>query len=153
MPVVKTPMPPVPTVAPQQHPPETATGPVKIDVQSMNFYYGAKRALEDISLHIYPNVVTAFIGPSGCGKSTFIRTLNRMNDVIPGTRVEGKVLIENADIYASGVDVVKLRRRVGMVFRSRTRSRNRFSRTSPTDCASIAWRHRGPSSPDASRRA
>ena len=116
MPVVKTPMPPVPTVAPQQHPPETATGPVKIDVQSMNFFYGAKRALEDISLHIYPNVVTAFIGPSGCGKSTFIRTLNRMNDVIPGTRVEGKVLIENADIYASGVDVVKLRRRVGMVF-------------------------------------
>jgi phosphate transport system ATP-binding protein len=116
MPVVKTPMPPVPKVAPQQHPPETATGPVKIDVQSMNFYYGAKRALEDISLHIYPNVVTAFIGPSGCGKSTFIRTLNRMNDVIPGTRVEGKVLIENADIYASGVDVVKLRRRVGMVF-------------------------------------
>jgi len=116
MPVVKPPMPPVPTVAPQQHPPETATGPVKIDVQSMNFFYGTKRALEDISLHISPHVVTAFIGPSGCGKSTFIRTLNRMNDVIPGTRVEGKVLIEGADIYASGVDVVKLRRRVGMVF-------------------------------------
>jgi len=106
----------MPTVAPQQHPPETATGPVKIDVQSMNFFYGTKRALEDISLHISPHVVTAFIGPSGCGKSTFIRTLNRMNDVIPGTRVEGKVLIEGADIYASGVDVVKLRRRVGMVF-------------------------------------
>jgi len=116
MPVVKTPMPPVPTVTPQQRPAEATPGPVKIDVQSMNFYYGAKRALEDISLHVYPNVVTAFIGPSGCGKSTFIRTLNRMNDVIPGTRVEGKVLIENADIYASGVDVVKLRRRVGMVF-------------------------------------
>jgi phosphate transport system ATP-binding protein len=116
MPVVKPPMPPVPTVTPQQRPVGTTPGPVKIDVQAMNFYYGAKRALEDISLHIHPNVVTAFIGPSGCGKSTFIRTLNRMNDVIPGTRVEGKVLIENADIYASGVDVVKLRRRVGMVF-------------------------------------
>jgi phosphate transport system ATP-binding protein len=116
MPVVKSPMPPVPTVTPRQRTPETAAGPVKIDVQSMNFYYGAKRALEDISLHIYPHVVTAFIGPSGCGKSTFIRTLNRMNDVIPGTRVEGKVLIENKDIYASGVDVVQLRRRVGMVF-------------------------------------
>ena len=116
MAVVKPPRPAMPTVAPQQHPPETATGPVKIDVQSMNFFYGTKRALEDISLHISPHVVTAFIGPSGCGKSTFIRTLNRMNDVIPGTRVEGKVLIEGADIYASGVDVVKLRRRVGMVF-------------------------------------
>jgi phosphate transport system ATP-binding protein len=116
MPVLKTPMPPVPTVTPQQRTPETVPGPVKIDVQSMNFYYGAKRALEDISLHIYPNLVTAFIGPSGCGKSTFIRTLNRMNDVIPGTRVEGKVLIEDKDIYASGVDVVQLRRRVGMVF-------------------------------------
>ena len=108
--------PPTPTVAPDQRSVAPAQGPVKIDVQSMNFYYGAKRALENISLHIHPNVVTAFIGPSGCGKSTFIRTLNRMNDVIPGTRVEGKVLIEDADIYASGLDVVKLRRRVGMVF-------------------------------------
>ncbi len=116
MPAVKPPLPPVPKVAPGQRPVDATSGPVKIDVQSLNFYYGAKRALEDISLHIYPNVVTAFIGPSGCGKSTFIRTLNRMNDVIPGTRVDGKVLIENADIYAPGVDVVKLRRRIGMVF-------------------------------------
>jgi phosphate transport system ATP-binding protein len=113
MPAVK---PPMPTVVPEPRPAATPPGPVKVDVQSMNFYYGATRALEDISLHIYPNVVTAFIGPSGCGKSTFIRTLNRMNDVIPGTRVEGTVLIEGADIYASGVDVVQLRRRVGMVF-------------------------------------
>jgi len=108
--------PPTPSATSEHQSARTAVGPVKIDVQSLNFYYGAKRALEDISLHIYPNIVTAFIGPSGCGKSTFIRTLNRMNDVIPGTRVEGKVLIEGADIYASGVDVVKLRRRVGMVF-------------------------------------
>jgi phosphate transport system ATP-binding protein len=88
----------------------------KIDVQSLSFYYGAKRALEDITLQIQPNVVTAFIGPSGCGKSTFLRTLNRMNDVVPGTRVEGKVLLDGDDIYSPDVDVVHLRRRVGMVF-------------------------------------
>jgi phosphate transport system ATP-binding protein len=88
----------------------------KIQVDSMNFYYGEKRALQDISIRIKPNVVTAFIGPSGCGKSTFLRTLNRMNDIIPGTRVEGRILIDNVDIYESGMDVVHLRRRVGMVF-------------------------------------
>jgi phosphate transport system ATP-binding protein len=88
----------------------------KIDVQSLSFYYGLKRALEEISLQIQPNLVTAFIGPSGCGKSTFLRTLNRMNDVLPATRVEGKVLIDGQDVYAPSVDVVQLRRRVGMVF-------------------------------------
>jgi phosphate transport system ATP-binding protein len=90
--------------------------PSKIDVDSMNFYYGEKQALQDISIRIKPNVVTAFIGPSGCGKSTFLRTLNRMNDIIPGTRVEGHILIDNVDIYKSGMDVVQLRRHVGMVF-------------------------------------
>jgi phosphate transport system ATP-binding protein len=90
--------------------------PVQIDVKSLNFYYGAKRALENIDIGIQPNVVTAFIGPSGCGKSTFLRTLNRMNDIIPGTRVEGQVLIAGSDIYAPGTDIVSLRRRVGMVF-------------------------------------
>ena len=90
--------------------------PVQIDVKSLNFYYGAKRALQDIDIGISPNVVTAFIGPSGCGKSTFLRTLNRMNDIIPGTRVEGQVRIDGDDIYRSGTDVVALRRRVGMVF-------------------------------------
>jgi phosphate transport system ATP-binding protein len=87
-----------------------------IDVRELNFYYGTKRALENITIGMQPNVVTAFIGPSGCGKSTFLRTLNRMNDIIAGTRVEGKVLIEGDDIYAPSTDVVKLRRRVGMVF-------------------------------------
>src|SRR5687767_13645697 len=82
----------------------------------MNFYYGQKRALEDISIKIRPNVVTAFIGPSGCGKSTFLRTLNRMNDIIAGTRVEGEVRIDQLNIYDPGVDVVALRRKVGMVF-------------------------------------
>jgi phosphate transport system ATP-binding protein len=95
---------------------EAPEAPSKIHVESMNFYYGEKRALQDISIRIKPNVVTAFIGPSGCGKSTFLRTLNRMNDIIPGTRVEGRILIDNVDIYESRMDVVHLRRRVGMVF-------------------------------------
>jgi phosphate transport system ATP-binding protein len=89
---------------------------VSIDVQGLNFYYGRKKALEDISIGIPAKLVTAFIGPSGCGKSTFLRTLNRMNDIIPGTRVEGRVLIDGDDIYRPGTDVVALRRRVGMVF-------------------------------------
>jgi phosphate transport system ATP-binding protein len=90
--------------------------PAKIEADSLNFYYGDKRALQDISVRIQPNLVTAFIGPSGCGKSTFLRTLNRMNDIIPGAHVEGQVLIDGANIYEPGVDVVQLRRRVGMVF-------------------------------------
>jgi phosphate transport system ATP-binding protein len=90
--------------------------PPQIDVRNLNFYYGHKRALEDITLGIQPNVVTAFIGPSGCGKSTFLRTLNRMNDIIAGARVEGSVLIDGTDIYGPSTDVVALRRRVGMVF-------------------------------------
>src|SRR5262245_66694668 len=90
--------------------------PPIIDVQDLNFYYGAKQALQHISIGIRPNLVTAFIGPSGCGKSTFLRTLNRMNDIIAGTRVEGRVTIDGEDVYAPGSDVVDLRRRVGMVF-------------------------------------
>ena len=90
--------------------------PCKIGVRSMNFYYGPKRALENINITIPANLVTAFIGPSGCGKSTFLRTLNRMNDIIAGTRVEGNVEIDGRDIYTGGTDVVALRRRVGMVF-------------------------------------
>lgn len=88
----------------------------KISVRNLNFFYGSSQALHNISMDIQQRVVTAFIGPSGCGKSTFIRTLNRMNDVIPGTRVEGQVLIDGRDIYSAGTDVVELRRRVGMVF-------------------------------------
>jgi phosphate transport system ATP-binding protein len=88
----------------------------KIQVAGMNFYYGARRVLENVAIDIAPNQVTALIGPSGCGKSTFLRSLNRMNDIIPGTRVEGSVCIDGYDIYAPSVDVVDLRRRVGMVF-------------------------------------
>src|SRR5215203_630460 len=93
-----------------------AMKPDVIDVKNLDFYYGQKRALENITIGIKPNVVTAFIGPSGCGKSTFLRTLNRMNDIIPGTRVEGRVTINGENIYEPGTDVVSLRRRVGMVF-------------------------------------
>ncbi|MEP6708374.1 MAG: phosphate ABC transporter ATP-binding protein PstB [Pyrinomonadaceae bacterium] len=88
----------------------------KIAVRNLNFYYGKAQALHDVSLAIPERIVMAFIGPSGCGKSTFLRTLNRMNDVIPGTRVAGEVLMDGNDIYAPGTDVVELRRKVGMVF-------------------------------------
>ena len=85
-------------------------------VQNLNFYYGQKLALANISLDIQPRKVTALIGPSGCGKSTFLRCLNRMNDTISGTRVDGKILLNGQDIYGDDMDVVNLRQRVGMVF-------------------------------------
>jgi phosphate transport system ATP-binding protein len=88
----------------------------KISVRELNFHYGRTQALKSISLDIPEQMVTAFIGPSGCGKTTFLRTLNRMNDVIPGTRVEGSVTIDGEDVYAPSADVVDLRRKVGMVF-------------------------------------
>ncbi len=88
----------------------------KISISNLDFFYGKAQALYAISLEIPEREVMAFIGPSGCGKSTFLRTLNRMNDTIPGTRVEGNVLIDGENIYASGTDVVSLRRKVGMVF-------------------------------------
>ena len=94
----------------------TAPARLKIRVDAMDFFYGAKQALSGITISISANVVTAFIGPSGCGKSTFLRTLNRMNDIIPGSRVDGVVEIDGQNIYAPGTDVVALRRRVGMVF-------------------------------------
>jgi phosphate transport system ATP-binding protein len=85
-------------------------------VQQLDFYYGKSKALSDINLNIQPQQVTALIGPSGCGKSTFLRCLNRMNDTIAGTRVEGKILLNGEDIYDPSMDVVNLRQRVGMVF-------------------------------------
>jgi len=89
---------------------------LRMESKKLEFFYGAKQALWDISLQIPEKTVTAFIGPSGCGKSTFLRCLNRMNDIIPDTRVEGDVLLDGNDIYGSGTDIVDLRRRVGMVF-------------------------------------
>jgi len=85
-------------------------------VQNLDFYYSNFKALSNINIEIEPRKVTALIGPSGCGKSTFLRCLNRMNDTIPGTRVEGKILLDGKDIYAEDMDVVTLRQRVGMVF-------------------------------------
>jgi len=90
--------------------------PPKIETKDLSFYYGPSRALKNVSIACAANRVTAIIGPSGCGKSTFIRTLNRMNDVIAGTRIEGRILLDGKDIHDPDVDVVELRRRVGMVF-------------------------------------
>ncbi len=92
------------------------SAPVKISVRDLNFFYGRAQALHHITLDLREQIVTAFIGPSGCGKTTLLRTLNRMNDTIPGTRAEGEVLLDGEDIYAPGTDVVALRRKVGMVF-------------------------------------
>ncbi|MFJ8793124.1 phosphate ABC transporter ATP-binding protein PstB [Streptomyces sp. NPDC102462] len=88
----------------------------RIDVSGLSAYYGSFRAIEDISMTIEPRTVTAFIGPSGCGKSTFLRTLNRMHEVTAGGRVEGKVMLDDENLYGAGVDPVAVRREVGMVF-------------------------------------
>jgi phosphate transport system ATP-binding protein len=101
---------------PDVQPPEPQSSKWKVAVRDLDFFYGKVQALHSISLDVPERIVMAFIGPSGCGKSTFLRTLNRMNDVIPATRVDGQVLIDDKDIYAPGTDVVELRRKVGMVF-------------------------------------
>ncbi|WP_025228026.1 phosphate ABC transporter ATP-binding protein PstB [Fimbriimonas ginsengisoli] len=88
----------------------------KISAQSLNFFYGAFQALKGVNVDVPANRVTAFIGPSGCGKSTFLRCLNRMNDLIDGTRIEGKITLDGTDIYDASVDPVELRKEVGMVF-------------------------------------
>ena len=88
----------------------------RIDAKNVDIYYGAFHAVQDVSLTVEPRTVTAFIGPSGCGKSTFLRTLNRMHEVIPGAHVKGSVTLDGTDLYAPGVDPVAVRRMVGMVF-------------------------------------
>src|SRR5271165_1271609 len=95
--------------------PAVSTG-TKIDVEKLDVFYGAFRAIKDASLQVPANRVMALIGPSGCGKSTFIRALNRMHDLTPGARVEGRVLLDQQDIYASDIDPVTIRYRIGMVF-------------------------------------
>ena len=87
-----------------------------ISVQGLNLWYSANQALYDVSMELPEHEITAFIGPSGCGKSTFLKTLNRMNDLIEGVRIEGKILYENQDIYAPQVDTTWLRKEIGMVF-------------------------------------
>jgi len=93
-----------------------STETIKITSKNVNVFYGDKQAINDVSIDIATEHVTAFIGPSGCGKSTFLRTLNRMNDTIPGCTVEGNIELDGVDIYKGGMDVVQLRARVGMVF-------------------------------------
>jgi phosphate transport system ATP-binding protein len=92
------------------------TDTLKISARHVNVFYGTKQAIDDVEIDIATDHVTAFIGPSGCGKSTFLRTLNRMNDTIPGCRVSGDIRLDGQDIYGGGMDVVQLRARVGMVF-------------------------------------
>jgi len=91
-------------------------GTLKMSARDVNVFYGQKQAINKVSIDVTQENVTAFIGPSGCGKSTFLRTLNRMNDTVAGARVEGKIMLDGEDIYASSMDVVQLRARVGMVF-------------------------------------
>ena len=92
------------------------SNPIKVKVENLNLYYGDNHALKDVSMDIQENSVTAFIGPSGCGKSTFLKTLNRMNDLVDNVRIDGKVLLDGEDIYEQGVDTTILRKKVGMVF-------------------------------------
>ena len=116
-PAVQTMPPENPVPAPQQ--PTLAPGaetPFKVEVKDLNVYFRANHAIRHVTLGVKPQTVLAVIGPSGCGKSTFIRALNRMHDLVPGARVEGKVFVDGKDLYARGIDPVLLRRRVGMVF-------------------------------------
>ena len=114
--MVTVPVATLPRVTPSGLLPPTDEGVDRLDIRDVNFWYGAKQALFDINLTIPEHTVTALIGPSGCGKSTLLRLLNRMNDLIEGGRLTGRILFDGQDIYARGTDIVDLRRRVGMVF-------------------------------------
>jgi phosphate transport system ATP-binding protein len=107
---------PATEVSTPPRPPDAPPSTIKIETRDFNFYYGEAKVLHGITLDIPENQVTALIGPSGCGKSTFLRSINRMNDIIPGARAEGRIAIGGHDVNAPTVDVVRLRRRVGMVF-------------------------------------
>jgi phosphate transport system ATP-binding protein len=104
------------TVEQQRQPAKETSGPPIFDVQGVSIFYGSFRAVTNVSLTIYENEITAFIGPSGCGKTTVLRTLNRMNDLIPGARVEGDVSYRGASLYGKNVSPIAVRRRIGMVF-------------------------------------
>ncbi len=108
-------LPPQRHAAPEGPPDRTATPQPKVEIKDVSFWYGAKQTLKNISMDIPPSQVTAFIGPSGCGKSTLLRCINRMNELIPASRLEGRILIDGQSIY-EGADPVMVRRRIGMVF-------------------------------------
>jgi phosphate transport system ATP-binding protein len=105
---------PAPDVGPAA--PEAAPRDVIFDVDDINVYYGSSKAIRNVTMKLHRNEITALIGPSGCGKSTFIRCLNRMNDLIPAARVEGKIVYHGEDLYAKEIDPVQVRKRIGMVF-------------------------------------
>jgi phosphate transport system ATP-binding protein len=92
------------------------TNTIKISTNQLNLYYGTNHALKDVNMELYTNKITAFIGPSGCGKSTYLKTLNRMNDLVPGVKIDGEVLLDGENIYDSRVDTTLLRKKIGMVF-------------------------------------
>lgn len=92
------------------------TNTIKISTSQLNLYYGTNHALKDVNMELYTNKITAFIGPSGCGKSTYLKTLNRMNDLVPGVKIEGEVLLDGENIYDPRVDTTLLRKKIGMVF-------------------------------------
>ena len=123
------------SVPPKKGGPPVESQPTAIEVEKMSFYYGQTRALFDISVKLPAKLVTAFIGPSGCGKSTFLRTLNRMNDIIPGARATGKIMIDGKDLYGSDVDPSPFGATSAWCFRSPTRSRSRSTTTSRMACA------------------
>jgi phosphate transport system ATP-binding protein len=112
----ETPVPRALPARPSGFAPETAAAPVKITVDQLSLFYGAKQALFDISMEIPEKRVTAFIGPSGCGKSTLLRCINRMNDLVDGVRINGSVRLDGVNVFDPTVDVIELRKRVGMVF-------------------------------------
>jgi len=93
-----------------------STNTVKISTSHLNLYYGTNQALKDVNLNLFTNKITAFIGPSGCGKSTYLKTLNRMNDLVPSVKIEGEVLLDEENIYDPRVDTTLLRKKIGMVF-------------------------------------
>jgi phosphate transport system ATP-binding protein len=115
-PLAPPPAPLAPPPAPRRPEPEPATAGPKMESRGLRAFFGAQEAVRDVTLPLAAHRVTAIIGPSGCGKSTFVRCLNRMHEVVPGARATGQVLLDGADIYARGVDPVRVRRRVGMVF-------------------------------------
>ena len=104
------------TLAPRPSGPRRVAAPPVIEARGFRFFYGSRLVLKGISLAVQPRAVTAIIGPSGCGKSTFLRSINRLNELIPGTRREGDLLVDGRSVYAPGTDVVGLRLKVGMVF-------------------------------------
>ncbi len=111
----------------------------KMIARDVDVFYGDKKAIDNVSIDIALENVTAFIGPSGCGKSTFLRTLNRMNDTIASARVTGRIELDGEDIYSSGMDVVQLRARVGMVFQKPNPFPSPSTKMSLTDRASMVW--------------